>query len=122
MGKHKQQGTAWETQIVRDLLGRGLNPRRLAEGGLHDEGDIDFFVAGRRWIIEARDRESMQVHRACEDAARKAGNNLMAVVWKRKKKKPGNSVRSQVGPPVVIMPYKQFLDLMSGALASESDK
>lgn len=114
MGKFKAQGTAWETQICRDLLGRGLAPRRLIEGGIHDEGDIDFQAGGQRWIIEARDRETMQVHRATEDAARKAGNALVAVVWKRKKKKPGNTVRSQVGSPVVIMPYKQFLDLMSG--------
>lgn len=113
MSKSKNQGTRWETElcgILTDVF--DTEACRLAEGGNNDRGDISFDLAGREWVIEARDRETMQVHRAAVAAQAKAGNAISAVIWKRKKLKPGNTVRTQVGPPVVIMTLAEWLEMV----------
>ncbi len=44
MGKQKNQGTAWETFLVKFFKALGLGARRLAEGGSKDKGDV--YVSG----------------------------------------------------------------------------
>jgi hypothetical protein len=116
VNKPKAQGTAWETELVNSLsLDLGVQVVRLPEGGVYDRGDLSFEVAGTEVVIEARDRSSMQVHTATQKANRKATGALTALIWKRKILKPGNTVRSQVGRPVVVMPLHDWVELVKMA-------
>lgn len=116
MSKSKAQGTRWEWEL-RQVFALTLRtfPHmivRLAEEGIYDRGDLAFRVGEQEVIIEARDRETMQVHTATQKAKRKAGSAWTIVVWKRKLKKPGHQVRTQVGVPVAIMPLTDLSDML----------
>lgn len=86
----------------------------LAEGGIYDEGDLEVWDSdGRRWVLECRNRGAMNVHGALAAARVKAaGSGLVAVVWKRLRRKPGAKRRTQAGPPVVVLPLETFLSLL----------
>lgn len=105
MSRSKQQGTAEERrQKLRLEQVLGVPVVRLVEGGLHDRGDLAFHLGSQEIVVECRDRQTMEVHRAIGKAKIKGGMMAWAVVlWKRKALQPGNQVRTQVGPPVAIM-------------------
>ena len=113
MSKAKAQGTRWETEIVNRLNTHHINARRLPEGGTRDEGDIEFWRDGQRWIVEAKHRERLQPHRALHAAKTKAGDATTIIAWKRTVKKKGNDRRSADGEPEIIaMDMDTFLYLL----------
>jgi hypothetical protein len=115
MSKSKAQGTAWETALKRSMEAvlPGVPVVRLVEGGVYDRGDLAMVVDGQEFILEARDRETMEVHKALLKAQIKAGPGaIAAVVWKRKARKPGNTMRTQVGPPVVVLGLADWQRIM----------
>ena len=109
----KQLGTAHETRIVRAAQNAGLVAERIAEGGVHDLGDVRIF-ADQEWIIECKDRERLNVHQTLEKAQAKAGTPWVAVVWRRMTRKAGNERRTQDGPIVVAVDLERFLELLGG--------
>ena len=59
VNRPKDQGTRFESRIVRLLQDAGLYARRLPEGGPNDEGDIEL-VTDHYWIIEAKESRTTQ--------------------------------------------------------------
>ena len=74
MNKPKSQGTAFETWTVNWLKNTGqLNPRRLAEGGSNDEGDVRFDTHFEGvWTIECKSAERLNVTRVLSKAREKS--------------------------------------------------
>lgn len=119
VNRSKAQGTAWERELRRALSEALQVPvRRLAEEGIHDEGDLEFEIAGQRFVVECRDRETMQAHTAVQAARTKAGQALSFVAWKRKRKVPGRTNRVQVGRPIAIMDLQDLITVI-GLLGKE---
>lgn len=114
MSKNKDQGTRWET-AVKAMLRTWLQVpvTRLVEGGAYDRGDLALAVGELDLVVECRDRETMQVHTALDKARRKAPDSIVFVAWKRKKRQPGNQVRTQVGPPVAILALEDLMYLLA---------
>ncbi len=114
MSKSKAQGTRWEAEFRRTLEAKlGVTVIRLAEEGIYDRGDLAFEIGGQEYVVECRDRETMQVHTATQKAARKASPTKVFVAWKRKRLEPGNIVRTQVGQPVAILPLADMVELLA---------
>ena len=115
MSKSKSQGTAWETEIVRRAQAVGLIAERLAEGGAYDLGDVRIFSDGpMAYIIEAKDRANLNLHKALEKARFKSKARYTVVAWKRRVRKGGNVNRTQDGEPVVAMTLDLFLEIIGG--------
>lgn len=116
----RKRGTQHESWLVRQLLAAGLWARRLAEGGSADEGDVETVIAGRRWVLEAKFRATLNVQdtlgKAREKAVRAAGGHAVpvAVVWKRLVKTDGYKVRQPVrGERVIVaVSLDDFLELV----------
>lgn len=116
MSKSKQQGTKeerWQKIKIENQI--GVTVTRLVEGGLHDRGDLSFHLGPKEVVVEVRDRQTMEVHKALSRAKIKAGTAWVAVTWKRKLLKPGTKIRQQVGPPVVIMLEEDWLEMVAWA-------
>ncbi len=113
--KPKQQGTRHESWIVNELEAVEINARRLAEGGSEDEGDVEAFLAGDRWVLEGKARQTLNVQATLGKARRKAGGGRVAVVWKRLVKVAGMNKRQPVEGErvVVILGWEDFLYLVS---------
>lgn len=107
----KAQGTAYETFVVNSALDAGLIAERLAEGGLHDLGDVRI-LADHYWIGEVKDRERLNIHRELEKALAKSGTPDTFLVWRRLYRKAGNQRRTQDGPVVVALTLGRFLELL----------
>lgn len=120
MSRSKAQGTRWEGQVkLEHQQALQIPVVRLAEEGMYDRGDLAFTLDGQEFVLECRDRSTMEVHKALAKARVKAGMAaITAVVWKRKLLQPGNQVRTQVGPPVVIVAFDDWLRLLQ-ALAGK---
>ncbi len=88
MSKNKQQGTAWETSLVRRAEDFGLKARRLAEAGSNDQGDV--------YIEGEYDQDP-----------------IIAVAWKRLVDKGGAKRQPDGEPAVVVVSVSDFLDLLS---------
>ena len=115
MGKSKNQGTAWESEIVRRAQAVGLMAERIAEGGAYDRGDVEIYTNDDVWTIEAKDRANLNIHKALEKARRKSSHRYTtAVAWKRRVRKDGNVNRTQDGEPVVAMTLDLFLEVIGG--------
>ncbi len=84
MSRSKQQGTAAETRIVALHRDRGIQARRLAEGGRADEGDVEVLAPSGRLVGEVKDRERLSLHDTLATAERKAGTHRVAVFWTRR--------------------------------------
>lgn len=109
MNKPKQKGTRNETRRVRAWHDAGVNAGRLAEGGLHDLGDlwVGNYPHGpggdRGWIEEAKERANLNPHRTLHDAIRKAGHPRVLLSHKRLTRKDGNQRRTPDGEPEVVV-------------------
>lgn len=119
MGKQKAQGTKHESWLTDQLKQAGYTAKRLAEGGSLDEGDIEVFLNGKRWVLEAKARQTLNVQATLGDARRKANASSgdpvpVAVVWKRLVKVPGLKVRQPVnGERVIIaLSLDDFINLL----------
>lgn len=122
MSKAKAQGTSHESWIVKALTSLGLTARRLAEGGSDDEGDVEAFISGRRWVLEGKARQTLNVQQTLGKARRKAGGDTpVAVVWKRLVKVAGYKVRQPVEGEriVVILSWDDFESLVRNAEPQE---
>lgn len=110
----KDQGTKYETEIVRMFQDAGLHAQRIAEGGANDIGDV--YCEDYDLVIEAKDRASLNIHEAVVKAQMKAGGRVVALFWKRRVRVNGNRNRTQPGPPVVVMSQESFLELVGLAV------
>lgn len=116
MSKQKQQGTSHESWIVKALQDVGINARRLAEGGSADEGDVETFIGGHRWILEGKARQNLNVQQTLGKARKKAGcSTPVAVIWKRLVRVPGYKVRQPVeGERITVtLGWDDFINLVS---------
>lgn len=93
MSKSKQQGTKFETAVVRAAEAFGLAATRLPEQGSNDRGDV--YIKGG-W----------------------ADDPLVALAWKRLVNKGGARRQPDGEPVVVVIGLSDFLDLLSLAEAS----
>jgi hypothetical protein len=122
MSKAKAQGTTHESWIVKALTALGLTARRLAEGGSDDEGDVEAFITGRRWVLEGKARQTLNVQATLGKARKKAGGNTpVAVVWKRLVRVPGYKNRQPVEGErvVVVLSWDDFVSLVTNAASSD---
>lgn len=106
MSRSKQQGTAWERDAKTVLEAAGWTVTRLAEGGIHDLGDLHAIdINGRPWVVECKWRERLQPHQALRVARVKTAELEVATAlwWKRTVQKPGNTRRSADGEPSVVV-------------------
>ena len=118
MSKSKQQGTAFESWLVKwlDRIESVAEPRRIAEGGSKDIGDVEWEdYAGDIWVAECKATQTLNVTRVLGKARAKSGRALTTVLaWKRLTKSEGNTNRTPDGEPVVIvMGLDTFEMLMS---------
>lgn len=114
MSKAKAQGTTHESWIVKELEVAGIKARRLAEGGADDEGDVETWIDGDRWILEGKSRQTLNIQATLGKARKKAGGLRVAVVWKRLVKVAGYQNRQPVAGErvVVILSWDDFLFLV----------
>lgn len=114
MSKAKAQGTTHESWIVNEFKAIGVDSRRLPEGGSGDEGDVEFFHKGERWVIEAKARQTLNVQQTLGKARKKAGGSKVAVVWKRLVKVAGAKNRQPVENEriVVVISWEDYLSLL----------
>lgn len=114
MSKQKAQGTTHESWIVKAFNAVGIDSRRIAEGGSADEGDVEMYHNGERWIIEAKARQTLNIQQTLGKARKKAGGGRVAVVWKRLVKVEGYTNRQPVEGErvVVILSWDDYLKLL----------
>lgn len=117
MSKSKQQGTAFESWMVKWL--NAIDPmhfaRRIAEGGSADEGDVTWEdYAGAEWIGECKATQTLNVTRVLEKARKKSPYSQRTVLfWKRLTRSKDNKKRTPDGTPVVVvMGLDTFAELM----------
>jgi hypothetical protein len=108
----KDLGTRFETFVVRAALDKGLMAERLAEGAVNDLGDIRVY-AEVEWVLEARDRQQLNIPRALEKAILKSGTLNTALVYRKMVRKNGNQRRTQDGPVIVALTLPRFLELLA---------
>ena len=115
VNKAKKQGTTYETNIVKRLnKNSNMKAQRFAEGGSNDLGDIQLFVDGVEYFIEAKSRQNLNIHQSLEKALEKSGDKNTILFWKKLKKQSGNKRRSSDGmPEVVSMSYDLFIHLLN---------
>ena len=114
MSKQKQQGTSHESWIVKELEAAGFKARRLAEGGSEDEGDVETYLDGDRWILEGKARQTLNIQATLGKARKKANGLRVALVWKRLVKVAGYQNRQPVAGErvVVVLGWEDFLHLV----------
>ena len=65
VNKAKKQGTTYESNIVKRLNeNSNMKAQRFAEGGSNDLGDIQLFVDGEEYFIEAKSRQNLNLHQS----------------------------------------------------------
>ena len=114
MSKQKAQGTTHESWIVNAFKAIGIDSRRIAEGGSADEGDVEMFHKGERWVIEAKARQTLNIQQTLGKARKKANGSRVAVVWKRLVKVAGYTNRQPVEGEriVVVISWEDYLNLL----------
>jgi hypothetical protein len=114
--KPKDQGTREETRIVQLHRTKGISSRRLAEGGAHDEGDIEVWWRvpsdnyEYRIVGEVKDRERLNAPEALEKAIRKSGTHRTPLFWSQPVK--GGLVRRR--RRVVVISQDFWFELIGG--------
>ena len=115
MSKPKAQGTKHESWIVNEFTSIGIKAKRIAEGGSSDEGDVEVFINGERWVFEGKATQTLSVQKILGKARRKAGGTTpVAVVWKRLVKVAGYTNRQPVeGERVTVtLSWEDFINLV----------
>lgn len=118
MSKQKAQGTAHESATVKALKAVGIRAKRLAEGGSADEGDVETWIDGDRWILEGKATQTLNIQKTLGKARKKAGAMVpVALVWKRLVPVKGMKVRQPVAGEriVVVMGWDDFVMLAQKA-------
>ena len=125
MSKAKAQGTTHETWIVNTLRDIGIESRRLPEGGSYDEGDVEAFINGIRWVLEGKATQNLNIQKTLGKARKKAGGSTpVAVIWKRLVKVTGKTNRQPVeGERVTItLSLEDFITLINKEEKMENRK
>ena len=120
MSKQKRQGTSWEQEIIARAQAEGLEAWPLARRGPSDPGDVVIrSSSGDCVVVEARDRQRMSVHPELAEAKGQTARAdlpfipwMTVIAWKRLGLKEGNVRRSQVGEPVVVLGFNDFLGML----------
>jgi len=120
MSKARAQGTTHESWIVKAFQAIGITSRRLAEGGSYDEGDVEAFIDGERWVLEGKARQTLNVQQTLGKARQKAPGARIAVIWKRLVKVAGYTNRQPVAGErvVVILGWDDFMYLVEKSNAA----
>ena len=106
MSKSKQQVTAFESWLVKwlDRIEGNSEPRRIAEGGSKDIGDVVWQdYAGEIWVAECKATQTLNVTRVLGKARAKSGRSLTTVLFWKRLVKTGKKVRQPDGESVVIV-------------------
>jgi hypothetical protein len=116
MSKNKQQGTAFETWTRKALNAIGIDASRIAEGGAHDEGDVEAHLDGR-WVIECKATSALNIQQILGKARRKANGAPVILVWKRLVRVAGKQNRQPVSGErvVVVLGWDDFVRLITKA-------
>jgi Holliday junction resolvase len=73
-----RKGSAWEIGILKWLRSHGVFAERLRLSGAKDEGDIVAVIAGKTYILEAKNRKSISLPAFWEEAVTEAKNYAKA--------------------------------------------
>ncbi len=75
---NKAKGSKFETDVMKFLRGLGHFAERLAKAGANDEGDIVTIIAGQTYILECKNRKSIDLPKFWEEAQTEAKNYAKA--------------------------------------------
>ncbi len=75
---NKQKGSKFETDVMKHLRKLGHFAERLAKAGSNDEGDIVTIIAGQTYILECKNRKSINLPQFWAEAQTEAANYAKA--------------------------------------------
>jgi Holliday junction resolvase len=75
---NKQKGSKFETDVMKYLRKLGHFAERLAKAGSNDEGDIVTIIAGQTYILECKNRKSLNLPQFWAEAQAEAANYAKA--------------------------------------------
>jgi len=75
---NKAKGTKFESDIVKYLRKLGHFADRLARAGANDEGDVVTIIAGQTYILECKNRKSLNLPQFWAEAQTEAANYAKA--------------------------------------------
>ena len=75
---NKAKGTKFETDVMKFIRSLGHFAERLAKAGANDEGDIVCIIAGQTYILECKNRKSMNLPQFWAEAQTEAANYAKA--------------------------------------------
>ena len=75
---NKQKGTKFESDVLKYLRSLGHFAERLARAGANDEGDIVTIIAGQTYILECKNRKSINLPQFWAEAQTEAANYAKA--------------------------------------------
>ena len=118
MNRSKARGTAFETDVVNYLNAYGIPVRRMPPAGSKDVGDVQ--TSDGQWVFEIKNTKSIDLAGACDEldaemlnadnaalkSAKRGDNPVVrgAAIIKR--------VRKNVSEAYVVMPLREFADLI----------
>jgi hypothetical protein len=75
---NKVKGSKFETDVMKYLRKLGHFAERLAKAGGNDEGDIVTIIAGQTYIVECKNRKSINLPQFWDEAQTEAKNYAKA--------------------------------------------
>ena len=75
---NKAKGSKFETDVMKYLRKLGHFAERLAKAGSNDEGDIVTIIAGQTYILECKNRKSINLPQFWDEAQTEAANYAKA--------------------------------------------
>ena len=75
---NKVKGSKFETDVMKYLRKLGHFAERLAKAGSNDEGDIVTIIAGQTYILECKNRKSLNLPAFWDEAQAEAKNYAKA--------------------------------------------
>ena len=75
---NKAKGSKFETDVMKYLRKLGHFAERLAKAGANDEGDIVTIIAGQTYILECKNRKSLNLPAFWDEAQVEAKNYAKA--------------------------------------------
>ena len=75
---NKAKGTKFESDVMKYLRKLGHFAERLAKAGANDEGDIVTIIAGQTYILECKNRKSLDLPQLWAEAQAEAANYAKA--------------------------------------------
>jgi hypothetical protein len=75
---NKAKGTKFESDVMKYLRKLGHFAERLAKAGANDEGDLVTIIAGQTYILECKNRKSLDLPQFWAEAQAEAANYAKA--------------------------------------------